>query len=285
MAVATKSKKSKIDLDPKKTYRFELFDNNDSLVPVDGEGRKRAPFPVIWVAQSSGLGINPDNQQMEEWRYVHSFQKSIWKSDQPINIAKSQLEDPRNEIVFRKGICTIKGIEPAKFAALQIQDCFDKCESPINASRPKSYFLVDQEEINEKVKDTLDDAYEAEKAAREMDNESMYAIASLFGVDLDQTDKAIRTQLIIKSKEHPLAFLRDLVDPKHKARFIFLRALQENLISGSVILGKCVWVDTGEALFDVKVDVDLADELAKKWAQKLPAAEVLYERIKAVIVD
>lgn len=264
-AVETRGRKANPTKKDVKSYRFELYPVDEKLIPTDEAGRKRAPYPPLYTVANAGQAINPATGIQEAWRYLYSFQKSIWIAEQPEHIPMSQVADARNDLTFRRGYINVKDFERGKLAALQIQDGYYKCVSPLDENKPKLYFMVDQDEQNAQVLKGLDDAFEAEKKAREMKKEDMYALASLFAIDLEQSDISIRTQLVLKSKEHPKAFIRESENPAVAIRFMFLQALQENIISASLKPGKIVWVETGTPRCDVKEGQDAADYLTKMW--------------------
>jgi hypothetical protein len=276
-------KKAKPTKKEQKNYRFELYPVDEKLIPTDESGRKRAPYPPLYTVANGGQGINPKTGEQESWRYFHSFQKSIWVSEQPETVPTSWLTDARNDLTFRRGYINVKDFEKGKLAALQIQDGYYKCVTPLDPNRPKIYFMVDQDEQNLSILKSLDDAFEAEKKAREMKKEDMYALASLFAIDLDQADISIRTQLVLKSKEHPKAFLRESENPAVAIRFMFLQALQENIISSSIKPGKIVWVDTQTVRCDIKEGQDAADYLTKMWVNGDKAAVKLSTELKNLV--
>ena len=266
-----------------KAFVFQLYPVNESAIPIDEKNIKREPYPAIWQAESSGLAIDKDGN-LQEWRYVHAFQKSIWVKDQK-DVPDIHLNDPRNDLTFKRGKLVVQAFETAKLQALKIQDKFSGNTNPVKPGSPKMYFLVDQEAHNQQVKDLLDDAFEAEKRAREMHEDDLYSMASLFGIDVEQTTTSIRTQLIIKAKEVPKAFLREHLDPKTKIRYLFLQALQQDVISTSQIPGQIVWVDTKVVMCDVRPTVDAVEELTMRWVAGDAKVHNLAEKLKELVLE
>ena len=262
---------------------FELFPINSSAIPTDGKtGEKRSPYPAIKGVANGGHAINPESGLLEEWRYIHSFQKSIWVKDQPDELSLSQINDSRNDLHFKKGLLHVDSTEPAKLAALEVQDAFAGCKNKYNIGHPAVYFLIDQEEHNKKVQEGLDSAFEAEKAAREMTEEKMLSIASLYGIDTEQSSHSIRTLLVLKSKENPSAFMRSLLDPKVEVRFNFLKALQAGVINTTIIQGHVSW-ETGAVICKIDTGRDAVDELTAQWSNGDEKVKEAANRIKDMV--
>ena len=233
------------------------------------------------MVANSGLAID-EKGELQEWRYIHSFQKSIWVKDQG-ELPASHLEDKRNDLVFRRGKMLVQPFETAKLAALKINDVFAGNDNPVRVGASKEFYMVDQEAHNVMVLETLDATFEAEKVARSLEGDELLALASLFAIDLEQTDASIRTQLIIKSRELPAAFIRSAKDNKTKVRFLLLQALQQGIIETSTDRTKVLWSDTKAEMCLIKTGQDVVDDLVEQYSTAIPKVLSLVEKLKALV--
>lgn len=282
--------------DLKKQYVFQLIKTHEKAKPKDEFGQLiGSPFQPFYGIVNSGMAWDPDYIPAREekkpkaeqkkggvraWRYVYNH-PSIWVDDQvDPTPTKEDLSDAQNDLVFRNGVLRVFGHETNKLLALKLNNAFDGCERPLK-SVPKEYVLLDQEKIDKEVLQALDDSFEAEKAAREATVEEMYACAYYFGINLQQSDDAIRKAFISVARSKPKVFNREFVNPKNKYKYTILEGLADNIISASQVPGKVIFVETGAPIFDLKTQ-DPAEEIATLAVAGVTAAVNLVSKIRKI---
>jgi hypothetical protein len=276
-----------IGWDPSKRYQFKLTQSHEKAKPRDKDTGEILdnPYPPIYIGLNSGVGVNPKTKEIENWRYVFGY-SSIWvKEQQKPEPSKQQLENPRNDIVFRNGSLFVQGNNTALLDALTIQDIYDEVKSPVNIT-PSVFTLVNDDKVRDSLRTSADLAFEAEKAAREATFEEMIPVAQAFGINCDnpeENEDRIRTEFILKSKQVPAEFTRQMVNPKNVYKYNITQALRQHVISTDVVPGKIVLVDTGKAYFDIREGVDVADYFATLYIQRDNDAMALYDHLEKIL--
>lgn len=284
-------------VDLNKQYIFQLLKTHDKAKPRDPNTNEitGSPYQPFWAAINSGTawdadytptvngvpkkGVNPG--AVRRWRYLYNY-PTIWVDEQvDPEPTKEDLAAPENDLIFRQGMLRVFGHETCKLQALKLNNGFKDCERPLK-NVPKDYELINQDKIDKEVLQTLDDAFEAETAARKATLDEMYAVAYFFGIDLGRSDDAIRKDFIAKARQNPAVFNKQFVNPKNKYKYTFLSAIAENIISGDQIPGKLVMVETGAHLFDLKTG-DYAEELANMCMANQTNAMNLYNRLDKML--
>jgi len=278
-------KKEKWDI--AKRYQFKLSQVYDAAKPRDADTNEILdnPYPPTYLWVNSGVAINPETNEVENWRYVYGY-SSIWvKDQQKPEPSKQQLENPKNDIVFKNGSLFVNGNNKALLEALTVQDAFEGVENPIN-NMPFIYGLVDENKNRERVRSEADMAYLAEKSAREATLEQMVPVAMHFGIDVtdpDENEDRIRTEFILKAKAMPREFSNQFTNPKNEYKYNIVQALQLGIISADKIPGKMVLNDTGAVYFDVKIGDDVADQFASLMMIRNDKAIKLYSQIENIL--
>lgn len=276
--------KKEPDVMDKKIYRFQLLKSYDSAKPVDAKTGEPSqnPFPPIHIVPNEGRAYNPVRKEIEHWRYLNDYQ-SIWVIDQEKpKPTKAQLDSHKNTIQFNEGMLTVSGKEKAKIQALMVQDIFEEVKDPIEQVT-KIYQLLDQYKEMSKVRAADDQAYEAEKAAREAGTSELLPMAMLFGINIndpESNEEIIRGQLIRKARTNPKFFLEQFANPKNRIKFLVTKAIQEGVISYSMIPGKMVMAETGVPLFSVNSEGDVPDQVASLVMSENEAATRLVDGLE-----
>ncbi len=279
--------------DLNKQYVFQLLKTHDKAKPRDPNTNEltTSPYQPFWAAVNSGIAWDPDytpkgsntKGAQRRWRFMHNY-PTIWVDEQidPLP-TKEDLAAAENDLTFRQGVLRVFGYETMKLKALYLNNGYKDCERPLK-NVPKDFELLDQEKIDKTILKTLDDQFEAEKAAREATLDEMYAVGYYFGIDLSKSDDAIRKEFISKARQMPAVFNREFVNPKNKYKYRFLEALADNLISGAIVPGKIHWVETNVPLFDLKT-TDVAEELATLAIGGYEKAVNLYNKVDKVLKE
>lgn len=250
-----------------KYYTFQLVQAIETAKPRDAKTGEvgQHPYPPIYLAPNEGRAFNPKTGEIEHWRFLSDY-GSIWVKDQDKpKPSIGQLASEKNIIQFNEGFLRVSSKEKAKLDALKVQDAFEGNDSPIQEGAVRVWRLVDADKELSTVRSKADEAYEAEKSAREATLEEMLPVAMIFGIDItnaeDKVEK-IRTQFILKAKANPAAFNREFVNPRNKAKFLVTSAIQKGTISYSLIPGQLVYVDTNEIILPVNSEGDVPDQVA-----------------------
>jgi len=254
-------------------------------------GEIMTPYQPYFAVVNSGLawdktyvpreGMKPGASR--RWRFLHGF-PTIWVDEQiDPEPTKEELASNLNDIIFRYGVLRMFGHEQTKLQALMLNDAFDGCERPLK-NIVKQYTLLNQDQIDKDVLAQLDNAFEAESAARAATNEEMYAMSYYFGINLAQTDDAIRKHFITKARSNPTVFNREFVNPKNKYKYIFMTAFGQNIISSTMIPGCVTLVEAGRNVYDLKTD-NAVEELSTATMANDAKATELYNQLRKMIED
>lgn len=261
-----------------KVYTFVLTKTYEKYKPVDGDSGKRTtnPYPPIYKLPSEGRTIDDATGKNRMWRCIKGFD-SIWVDEQD-GIEVVTLDD-LEDLVFIDGRMIVKGFEKNKLAALFNQDSFETKKYRKN-DVPVAFKLVDEDADISKALDSLDVEYEALKIAKECSAEEMLPFAHVLGIDTGASVNSIRRDFIMKAKSNPKYFVKYFVDPKNEIVYNVFKALNENIISGSVIEGKLVWTESRKVIMDVPKGSDIKNDIAKLVMQGDATAVALVEQLK-----
>jgi hypothetical protein len=270
-------------------YIFQLLKTHEKQKPITSQlGDKEGGYIVNvfqpWFAVvNSGVAWDPnyipkgktEKGGQRRWRFLHNYPDTIWVDEQiDPEPTKEDLADDRNDIVFRNGVLRVFGHEERKLQALMLNNTFDGCVRPLK-NLPKEFTLLNQDKIDKEVLESLDAAFEAEKAARNATLEEMYAVGYYFGIDMTKSDDAIRKEFINKARQNPQLFNREFVNPKNKYKYVFLLGLEDNIISSTINSGRITIVETNVVKFELKTG-DAAEELAQLCMSEHKEAMALY---------
>jgi hypothetical protein len=261
-----------------KVYTFVLTKTYEKYKPVDGDSGKRTtnPYPPIYKLPSEGRTIDDATGKNRMWRCIKGFD-SIWVDEQD-GIEVVTLDD-LEDLVFIDGRMIVKGFEKNKLAALFNQDSFESKKYRKN-DVPVAFKLVDEDADISKALDSLDVEYEALKIAKECSAEEMLPFAHVLGIDTGASENSIRRDFIMKAKSNPKYFVKYFVDPKNEIVYNVFKALNENIISASVIEGKLVWTESRKVIMDVPKGSDIKNDIAKLVMQGDATAVALVEQLK-----
>jgi len=279
-----------------KEYIFQLIKTHDKQKPISsrmGElgGEVLSPYQPFFAVVNSGLAWDPTYTPREgakpgasrRWRYLHGF-PTIWVDEQiDPEPTKEELASNLNDIVFRNGILRVFEHEQTKLQAVMLNDAFEGCKRPLKNIQPQ-YRLLDQDKLDKEVLSQLDEAFEAEKAAREATPQEMYALSYYFGINLAQTDEAIRKHFITKARSNPSVFRREFVNPKNKYKYIFMTALGQNIISDTRVPGHVYLVEADRPVYELRTD-STVDELSTAVMANDQKATDLYNQLRKMIED
>lgn len=287
-------------VDLNKQYVFQLLKTHDKAKPRDPNTNEitGSPYQPFWAAINSGTAWDPDflppseekkpkldqkKGAVRRWRFLATY-PTIWVDEQiDPEPSKEDLAAPENDLIFRQGMLRVFGHETMKMQALKLNNGFKDCDRPLK-NVPKDFELLNQDKIDKEVLQTLDDAFEAEKAARTATVDEMYAVSFYFGIDLGRSDDAIRKDFINKARQNPKSFNREFINPKNKYKYTFLQSLADNIISGTQIPGKLVYVDTGSHITDLKTG-DFAEELSGMCMANQSVAMNLYHKLEKILTE
>ena len=281
MPAVAEKKISKKEVAPPKAYSFQLVEVQANAKPVDKDTGEMVenPYPPYFIAPNSGVARDPKTGKQRMWRYVFGL-NSIWVDEQS-EPSKTQLSSGKNDLVFLKGYLTVQAGDTAKYDALTVQDGFEGNKNPLE-NTPKLFRLIDASKDRAELRNKADEAYEAEKVAREADIEEMLPVADIFDIDVEDGDEyRIRTEFILVAKTNPSAFLRQFVNPKNKIQYVVKKALEKNLIK--VEGNQVIFVETQKALFDVKGDADLAEQVSTLVLQNHEGATKLHSQLQRLV--
>jgi len=261
-----------------KVYTFVLIKTYEKYKPVDGDSGKRTtnPYPPLYKLPSEGRTIDDATGKNRMWRCIKGFD-SIWQDEQE-GIEVVTLDD-LEDLIFIDGRMMVKGFEKNKLAALFNQDSYQGKKYKKN-DVPSAFRLVDEDLDISKALDSLDSEYEALKIAKECSDEEMLPFAHVLGIDTAAATNSIRRDFIMKAKSNPLYFVKYFVDPKNEIIYNVFKALNENIISASVIEGKLVWTESRKAIMDIPKGSDIKNDVAKLVMQGDATAVALVEQLK-----
>lgn len=279
-----------------KEYIFQLIRTHEKQKPISAKmgdlgGEILSPYQPFFAVVNSGLawdatyvpreGAKPGASR--RWRYLHGF-PTIWVDEQiDPEPTKEEIASNLNDIVFRNGILRVFEHEQTKLQAVMLNDAFEGCKRPLK-NVPHQYRLLDQDKIDKEVLSQLDEQFEAEKAAREATPQEMYALAYFFGIDLAQTDEAIRKHFITKARSNPIIFKREFVNPKNKYKYIFMTALGQNIISDTRVPGHVYLVEADRPVYDLRTDSTIEELSAAVMGNDQKATD-LYNQLRKMIED
>ena len=272
--------KSKIDGN---VYYFQLIKSYENITPRDKETNELSanPYPSIYWLANEGVALDSETGKQRKWRYIFGY-PSIWEDEQTPTPSKNQIADAKNCIEFKKGILIVRGNNQSLLQAIMVQDSFEGNEIPLS-NVPKVFRQLDETATLEKEGEGLDSEYEAMKFANESSISEMLPIAMALGIDISNSDEDM-PQIKIKfkkaAKSNPTAFLKQTLNPKNQALYIFNKALQMGVISGSVKEHELVMVDTGVSLFPINSFKDISEQLAIMVMSNDEKANKLYEQLK-----
>jgi len=261
-----------------KVYTFVLTKSYENYKPVDGDTGMRTtnPYPPIYKLPSEGRTIDDATGKNRMWRCIKGFD-SIWQDEQE-GIDVVTLDD-LEDLVFNDGRMIVKGFEKNKLAALFNQDSFEGKKYKKN-NIASEFRLVDEDSDINKALDNLDVEYEALKIAKECSDEEMLPFAHVLGINTGASINSIRRDFIVKAKSNPKYFVKYFVDPKNEIVYNVYKALNENIISASVIEGKLVWTESRKLIMDVPKGSDIKNDIAKLVMQGDATALALVEQLK-----
>lgn len=274
--------------DPKKRYHFQLISSYESAKPRDYETGEMMdnPYPPIFFITNSGVAVNPDTGDQENWRYLFGY-ASIWVKDQTKpEPTEMNLSNPKNFIEFRNGHLFANGVNTALLDAIMIQDEYADVKFSLT-NKPAVYRMVNPEKELRETRNLSDFKFEASKAAREASVEEMLPVAMHFGIDVDNPEEnleRIRTQFIFRAESDPEAFNRQFTNPKIKYKYNITMALRDGIISTNEVPGKMVLTDTKKIYFDVK-EGDVAEQFAQLVFARNNDAVKLYEQIQNLLPE
>lgn len=283
MAVAEK-KITKKAVEAPRTLHYQLVETQEKAKGRDKDTGEMTenPFPPLYIAPNAGVARDPKTGMHRSWRYIFGY-NTIWVDEQEPTPTTNQLYNAKNDLIFRQGLLSVQSNDTVKVMALEIQDGFEGNDNPLEDT-PKTFRLIDGVKDREKMRNSADEAFEAESAARTAELEEMLPVAVFFGISVDDGDESrIRTEFILKARSNPSAFLRQFVNPKNKIQFVMTKALQKNLISTDVVPNNVVLVETGKVLFDVKADQDIAEQIATLVMQNHDVATRLYNQLQKLV--
>ena len=261
-----------------KVYTFVLTKTYEKYKPVDGDTGMRTtnPYPPIYKWPSEGRTIDDATGKNRMWRCIKGFD-SIWVDEQE-GIDVVTLDD-LEDLVFNDGRMIVKGFEKNKLAALFNQDSYEG-KKYRKENIPSAFKLIDEElEVNKSL-DSLDVEYEALKIAKECSDEEMLPFAHVLGINTGASINSIRRDFIVKAKSNPKYFVKYFVDPKNEIVYNVYKALNENIISSTVIEGKLVWTESRKVIMDVPKGSDVKSDIAKLVMQGDATALALVEQLK-----
>lgn len=269
-------KQNEVD-DVNKLFKFVLVKSHEKYKPRDKQGGhlSTAPYPPIYQLPSEGITVDDETGRNRRWRCVKGID-TIWVDEQDgIEVNYNDLE----ELVFVYGKLNVRGYEKNKLAALKAQDIFAGKKYKKVDVKP-IYRLVDEEAELSTALDSIDLEFEALKTAKECSEEEMLPFAYVLGINTNQSMKAIRKEFILKAKANASYFLKHFVDPKNEIAYVVHKAVNENIISTSIIEGKLIWVESRKVIMDAPKGSDIAQDIAKMVMQNDAEATKLFEQLK-----
>lgn len=275
---------TKIKIDPKKVYHFQLIKTYEKLKPIDNKSGSKIEslYPPYYLCPNEGVALDEDGE-MRRWRYLYGY-PSIWVDEQMSpEPTDEQIRDSRNDIIFEEGNLFVRGTEKAKIKALLIQDLCEDQENKLSSVNSVFRLIKDGEGLA-KATQVNDKAFEAESAARNASVEELLPIAMLFGINVDGHDKRgdyIKKEVILKARQLPDAFLANFVSPKTNIKYLITKALNKNIISGQT--GTLTLVETDKPLFPINKNADIAEQVAVMVMANDEQASLLYTQLKKVL--
>ena len=140
--------------------------------------------------------------------------------------------------------------------------------------------MIDRDADTKRALDSLDVEYEALKLAKECSDDEMLPFAYVLGINLGQTSNTIRKEFIMRAKSNPSYFIKHFVDPKNNIIFKVKEALEDDIISSSVLENKLVWTESRKFITDVPKGSDVPQLVAKLALQGDKDVVAAYEQLK-----
>lgn len=276
------------DLD--KVYNFELVKTYElykpEIVVITGKnseksvGKSDTVYPPNFAIPNSGLAWDEENNRQRAWRFINT-EESIWVDEQR-DLSKEEegsiLASDDNQLEFKNGRLSVRGIEKSKLAALMIQDMYEGKKKKLK-NAPPVYRLLNPDAILKSTQDTLDLAFNAESAARNASKREMYEFASVLGISLEQTEAGVRKDFILAAKSNPAYFMKHFVNPKNKYQYAFREAVKNNLIAVNKNSGKLIWAESKAEITSIAPNADVADQLAERAVNKESDILELFEQL------
>ena len=275
--------KKKLENAPTKDVRFKLSQSYEYLKPKDKDTglTTENPYPAIYIAANAGVAWDALKGELRNWRYIYGY-PSVWVDEQvKPEPSKQQIFNEKNDIIFSKGYIRVKGTDRAKIQALMLNDGFEGNKNKVN-DIPVIFELIDEGKAMQSLRSEKDLRFEAESLARTANIDDMLPVAMLYGIDVssDEVDnESIRTQFIIMAEQNPKQFIDNFNNPKHKAKYAVVKALQGGLVS--VQNNKLIFRESGRALFEVDANGDVAEQVANKVMSQDEIAVKLVETIQS----
>lgn len=277
--------KAKTPFKAKQSSTFKLVKTYETLKPRDKDtGELNAnPYPEFYFVPNSGTAYNEETDSVERWRFLHGY-ASIWEKDQqepePDNYRLGNM-DGKNDIIFKQGTLVVAAHETAKLQALMVQDIFEGIGDNQLVPRPFVYSLVDKDKTKLDIRNAADEAYLAEKTAREISYGEMVGVAMALGINVEKGEDyedEIRTDFIMKAKSSPKLFLKVYNDPKSKIKYLTTVGLSKGILkveNGNLSI-------EGLEVMSVRVDEDIAEQVAKAVLNGEEKAKKLYDTLKSL---
>lgn len=265
-------------LDLEKTYHFVLTKTWEGYKPVDKEGgfMSSSPYPPIFALPNEGITIDDATGKNRRWRCLRGID-TIWVDEQE-GVEPQSFED-YEDIIFSTGHLTVKGYERNKLAALLAHDTYEGKKYKKANVKPE-YRLIDKDADTKRALDSLDVEYEALKKAKECSDEEMLPFAYVLGINLNQSLNTVRKDFIMRAKSNPSYFIKHFVDPKNNIIFKVKEALDNGIISSSVLENKLVWTESRKFITDVPKGSDVPQMVAKLVLQGDRDVVAAYEQLK-----
>lgn len=290
------SAEAQLTEDLNRQYIFQLTKTHEKSKPISAKlgdmgGAIFSPYQPYYGVVNSGLAWDgtfvPKNGNKEKpggsrrWRYLHGF-PTIWVDEQmDPEPTKEDLASNLNDLTFRNGVLRVFGYETTKLQALMVNDAFGGCKRPLK-DIPKQYVLLNQDEIDKSVLASLDDAFDAETIARGATLQEMYACAYYFGINLQQSDIAIRKDFISRARSNPKVFNEQFTYPVNQYKWVFKSALDNNIISTTIVPGCVYLVDSNTKVYDLNTG-DAITELSQAVFANEPKSSELYQTLKKMM--
>lgn len=276
--------------DLEKVYNFELVKTHElykpELVVITGRnseksvGKSDTVYPPTFAIPNSGLAWDEETNRQRAWRFINT-EESIWVDEQR-DLSKEEegmlLASDDNQLEFKNGRLSVRGIEQSKLAALMVQDMYEGKKKKIK-DIPPVYRLLNPEAIIKSTQETLDLAFNAESAARNASRKEMYEFASVLGISLEQTEAGVRKDFILAAKSNPAYFVKHFVNPKNKYQYAFREAIKNNLIEVNRNSAKLVWAESKAPITSIAPNTDVADQLAERAVNKEAEILTLFEQL------
>jgi hypothetical protein len=307
---AYRPKKGQLEINEDKLYEFELNipeEIRKSNMPVDkatglpiGTGyRASTSFPNWGIAWNQKAKMGKGD--WEKWRYIQG-QPSCWVSEQP-ELADYEKKDidtllgdatGGSDLEFKDGKLLVRGDANGQLTiqALMLSDYNIDNPKP-RKKRPaiECFKLNNPDVLVEQGNDINDLAYATETQARNCTITEMLAVASLIGINIDDTTPAglnrIKYAFLGKAKYDPRnpkgkealeQFMSIINNPTTKMKYLINQALLRGILSTTQLPGKLTWASMEAPILELGGKQSTADELSARAIDKeKPVLELLAE--------